>query len=131
MKKLTFILLLVLTLALTGCGGDKAYIETVKGIVTAEEILGANNIEDLSVELIRKCGENPAKNDIKWLIEGETKDGKMVVAEYNNNKVFIPTIKNGDYVEIMPINIYVINSQGKRFNLVNILIEDAFSGFNF
>ena len=36
----------------------------------------------------------------KWEIEGETKDGKVVIAFNNNIRVKIETVKNGDYIEV-------------------------------
>ena len=36
----------------------------------------------------------------KWEIEGETKDGKVVIASNDNIRVKIETVKNGDYIEV-------------------------------
>lgn len=41
----------------------------------------------------------PEKKEITWEVEGETKDGKVVVAYNDKILVKIQTVKNGDYIE--------------------------------
>ena len=120
MKK--YLLLLLLALFLIGCGTNSDYIETTKSIILPNKILNANSIEDLTKEILGVAsGENVEKDKIKWEVQGNTKNGKVIIATFKNNVVHIPVEKDGDYIEVYPINIYVITSDKEKLNLGDIL----------
>ncbi|MBC2855437.1 MAG: hypothetical protein RSD40_01905 [Bacilli bacterium] len=126
MKKLLIILGLIFVF--TGCfNTDEKYISTVKGIVLSEQIIGANNVEELVVNLLKiESKQNVVAKDVVWKIDGDTNDGKIVLAEYSGYKVYIPTFKNGDYIETIPNNIYMITKTGERKNLPSIIMSGFF-----
>lgn len=132
MKKILLLLAIILTVLFTGCGMmDSAYIETVQGIVTPQEILGTNNLKDLTIELLERSSGTVDEKNVKWEIEGKTKEGKVVVAKYAGNKVVIPTKKDGDYIQVLPAEIYIITSEGQRINLLSIMMDDFTKNLDF
>ena len=130
MKKLLLCLMLLCAL-FTGCTSDEDYIETVKNI-PIQNILESNTTEELAVNFIRKTTnlQNVNTSNLKWSIEGETSKGKMVIAQYNQNKVYFDTIKNGDYIEYMPIEVYIITNEKKKITLAEIMYNDIVDDFS-
>ena len=131
MKKVLLILSLLLTFLFTGCGSDNNYISTVKSIPISEQVLGCSTTEDLAVKFIEmSLGEKISKSQLNWEIEGKTKNGKMVVAEYKGNKVYFSTVKNGDYIQYSPLTTYLVTSNGKRITLTEIVFNNALKEFS-
>lgn len=58
--------------------------------------------KDEIIYLLEQGGVTIPENitSTKWEIEGETKDGKVVIASNDNIRVKIETVKNGDYIEV-------------------------------
>lgn len=132
MRKIILVLSIFFTFLFSSCGMmDSAYIETVQGIVTPQEILGTNNLKDLTIELLERSSGTVDEKNVKWEIEGKTKEGKVVVAKYAGNKVVIPTKKDGDYIQVLPAEIYIITSEGQRINLLSIMMDDFTKNLDF
>ena len=98
MKK--YLLLLLLALFLIGCGTNSDYIETTKSIILPNKILNANSIEDLTKEILGVAsGENVEKDKIKWEVQGNTKNGKVVsnmkIKNVKNSGKKRPTCRGG------------------------------------
>ena len=89
MKK--YLLLLLLALFFIGCGTNSDYIETTKSIILPNKILNANSIEDLTKEILGVAsGENVEKDKIKWEVQGNTKNGKVIIATFKKNASLFP-----------------------------------------
>ena len=58
--------------------------------------------KDEIIYLLEQSGVTIPENitSTKWEIEGETKDGKVIIASNDNIRVKIETVKNGDYIEV-------------------------------
>lgn len=58
--------------------------------------------KDEIIYLLEQGGVTIPENitSTKWEIEGETKDGKVIIASNDNIRVKIETVKNGDYIEV-------------------------------
>lgn len=129
MKKIIFLFLLLCTL-LGGCSSDKTYIDTLKKVPT-ENILESKTTEELAVNFIKVITKsedvNPSK--LKWEVEGNTKNGKVVIAEYNQNKVYFNTTENGDYVEYVPLEVYMITSENEKISLAEAMYSNLLDDF--
>lgn len=127
MKKLKFLLLFLSLLFLFSCD-DNNYIDTVKSISTNEEIVINNyscqTIDDITVALFKAAYPNDDLNSIrnssKWEIEGDLSNGKMIKVSYKKADVFIPAYKEGDYVQVFPIEIK-LKSNNKTFSLIDFI----------
>lgn len=117
MKRI-LVFIIFMTFLLVGCSSDTDYIETVKGI-PIEEILKSSTTEELAANIIKKAtnSQNITTSSLKWSIEGNTENGKVVIAEYEGNKVYFQTIKNGDYIQYYPKDVYIITKNKKRVTL--------------
>lgn len=128
MKKLLGILVFIIFLVGCS-SEDKDYINTVKGMTFdsgktvetyVEEQMALGEFELLNSDIIvnsftyiytlmndeqlnevfrNSDVKMPKKKEITWKVEGETKDGKIVIAYNDTILVKIQTIKNGDYIE--------------------------------
>ena len=58
--------------------------------------------KDEIIYLLEQGGVTIPENitSTRWEIEGETKDGKVIIASNDNIRVKIETVKNGDYIEV-------------------------------
>lgn len=130
MKKILLMLLLLCTL-LVGCGSDEEYIESVKNI-PIQNILESNTTEELAANFIKKAtnSQDISVLDLKWSVEGKTEKGKMIVAQQGQNKVYFNTIRNGDYVEYIPLEVYIITSDNKKITLGEILYNNFMNDFS-
>ena len=130
MKKILLLLLLLCTL-LVGCSSDEEYIESVKNI-PIQNLLGSSTTEELAANFINKAtnSEDVTVLDLKWSVEGKTEKGKMIIAQQGQNKVYFNTARNGDYVEYMPLEVYIITSDNKKITLGEILYNDFMNDFS-
>ena len=64
---------------------------------------------------------NINKEKIKWEVQGNTKNGKVITAAFKNHVVHIPVENDGDYIEVTPVNIYVITDGKEKISLSDIL----------
>lgn len=129
MKKIFLFFTLVLSLVLTGCTSDKDYIDTVKSIVV-EDVLYSNTTEELAVNAIGiAINKKIDVSELTWKVDGKTRDGKVIVADYNNNKVYFTTVKNGDYIEYTYSDIYIITAENKKITLNELYYTDVVNSF--
>ncbi len=88
MKKIFLFLTLALSLVLTGCSNDQDYIDAVKSIVV-EDVLYSNTTEELAANAIGiATNQKIDVSQLTWKVDGKTRDGKVIVADYNNNRVY-------------------------------------------
>lgn len=80
-----------------------------KNIIHAIESMQFGNVKPFK-EYLKSKNLNVAKitpEDIVWEIEGNTKEGKMVLAKYQNYVICIDTTDDGDYVSASIDDIYM------------------------
>lgn len=129
MKKIFLFLTLALSLVLTGCGSDQEYIDTVKSIVV-EDVLYSNTTEELAANAISIATNQKIDiSQLTWKVDGKTRDGKVIVADYNNNRVYFTTVKNGDYIEYTYADIYIITAENKKLTLNELYYTDVVNSF--
>lgn len=129
MKKIFLFLTLALSLVLTGCSNDQDYIDAVKSIVV-EDVLYSNITEELAANAIGiATNQKVDVSQLTWKVDGKTRDGKVIVADYNNNRVYFTTVKNGDYIEYTYADIYVITAENKKLTLNELYYTDVVNSF--
>lgn len=129
MKKIFLFLTLALSLVLTGCSNDQDYIDAVKSIVV-EDVLYSNTTEELAANVIGiATNQKVDVSQLTWKVDGKTRDGKVIVADYNNNRVYFTTVKNGDYIEYTYADIYIITAENKKLTLNELYYTDVVNSF--
>lgn len=129
MKKIFLFFTLVLSLVLTGCSSDKDYIDTVKSIVV-EDVLYSNTTEQLAANAIGiAINQKIDVSQLTWKVDGKTRDGKVIVADYNNNRVYFTTVENGDYIEYTYDGVYIITAENKKLTLNELYYADVVNSF--
>ncbi|MCF2613294.1 MULTISPECIES: membrane lipoprotein lipid attachment site-containing protein [Fusobacterium] len=129
MKKIFLFLTLALSLVLTGCSNDQDYIDAVKSIVV-EDVLYSNTTEELAANAIGiATNQKVDVSQLTWKVDGKTRDGKVIVADYNNNRVYFTTVKNGDYIEYTYADIYIITAENKKLTLNELYYTDVVNSF--
>lgn len=129
MKKIFLFFTLVLSLVLTGCSSDKDYIDTVKSIVV-EDVLYSNTTEQLAANAIGiAINQKIDVSQLTWKVDGKTRDGKVIVANYNNNRVYFTTVENGDYIEYTYDGVYIITAENKKLTLNELYYADVVNSF--
>lgn len=129
MKKIFLFLTLALSLVLTGCSNDQDYIDAVKSIVV-EDVLYSNTTEELAANAIGiATNQKIDVSQLTWKVDGKTRDGKVIVADYNNNRVYFTTVKNGDYIEYTYADIYIITAENKKLTLNELYYTDVVNSF--
>lgn len=129
MKKIFLFLTLALSLVLTGCSNDQDYIDAVKSIVV-EDVLYSNTTEELAANAIGiATNQKIDVSQLTWKVDGKTRDGKVIVADYNSNRVYFTTVKNGDYIEYTYADIYIITAENKKLTLNELYYTDVVNSF--
>lgn len=129
MKKIFLFLTLALSLVLTGCSNDQDYIDAIKSIVV-EDVLYSNTTEELAANAIGiATNQKVDASQLTWKVDGKTRDGKVIVADYNNNRVYFTTVKNGDYIEYTYADIYIITAENKKLTLNELYYTDVVNSF--
>lgn len=129
MKKIFLFLTLALSLILTGCSNDQDYIDAVKSIVV-EDVLYSSTTEELAANAIGiATNQKVDVSQLTWKVDGKTRDGKVIVADYNNNRVYFTTVKNGDYIEYTYADIYIITAENKKLTLNELYYTDVVNSF--
>lgn len=129
MKKIFLFLTLALSLVLTGCSNDQDYIDAIKSIVV-EDVLYSNTTEELAANAIGiATNQKVDVSQLTWKVDGKTRDGKVIVADYNNNRVYFTTVKNGDYIEYTYADIYIITAENKKLTLNELYYTDVVNSF--
>lgn len=120
---------MALSLVLTGCSNDQDYIDAVKSIVV-EDVLYSNTTEELAANAIGiATNQKIDVSQLTWKVDGKTRDGKVIVADYNNNRVYFTTVKNGDYIEYTYADIYIITAENKKLTLNELYYTDVVNSF--
>lgn len=72
--------------------------------------------KDEIIYLLEQSGVTIPENitSIKWKIEGETKEGKVIIASNDNIRIKIETVKNGDYIEVSADKILTYDKTNNR-----------------
>ena len=72
--------------------------------------------KDEIIYLLEQSGVTIPENitSIKWEIEGETKEGKVIIASNDNIRIKIETVKNGDYIEVSADKILTYDKTNNR-----------------
>lgn len=72
--------------------------------------------KDEIIYLLEQSGVTIPENitSIKWEIEGETKEGKVIIASNDNIRIKIETVKNGDYIEVSANKILTYDKTNNR-----------------
>ncbi len=127
MRKIFIFFVVTLSLLLTSCSNkDDVYIETTKGIVLSKKVLNSGTIEDLANQMLNKATNSKiAKEKIKWEVQGNTSDGKMIIASYDKNIVYIPVVDNGDYIQVSPIEIHVITKENEKMDIQDMIFSNV------
>lgn len=120
----------------TFCGVPKFlqptdYISTVKGIETQipydnqgyERYTGT--IETYAENFFRYFYSDFDKYKVHWSEKGKLENGKLIEARYEEAYIEIRAIKNGDYIEIKPIEIDFHGPDGERYNVINAPVVAA------
>ena len=81
--------------------------------------------------ILRKSGIVLPENiePATWSVEGDIKDGKVLIATNNDIKVRIETVKNGDYIETSTDKIEVFNKESNKL-ITKDELEAAFGLYN-
>ena len=72
--------------------------------------------KDEIIYLLEQSGVTIPENitSIKWEIEGETREGKVIIASNDNIRIKIETVKNGDYIEVSADKILTYDKTNNR-----------------
>ena len=120
MKK--YFLLFLTALFLIGCGTNSDYIETTKSIILPNKLLNASSVEDLTKEILTAVsGEDVNKEKIKWEVQGNTKNGKVITAAFKNHVVHIPVENDSKKIKKKTVKNNVIKNKKKKISLSDIL----------
>ena len=120
MKK--YFLFFLMVLFFISCGTNSDYIETTKSIIFPNKILNVSSVEDVTREVLSIVSQESVEKDrIKWEVQGNTKNGKIITAAFEKNVVHIPVEKNGDYIEVNPADIYVVTDDKEKITLIDII----------
>ncbi len=126
MKKKIGLLIFFIFLAWKGFNifQESYHIDVLKSIPNPVQTFEVNTTEELAAKLISaEEGTNIPVEYLKWETEGKIEGGKVFYAEYNGNKVYFRVRKNGDYIEYLPIETYIVTKRGERFTLAQIIFE--------
>lgn len=98
--------------------------------------------KDEIIYLLEQGGVTIPENitSTKWEIEGETKDGKVIIASNDNIRVKIETVKNGDYIEVSTDKILTYDKASNKMitqeelsgalELYNLAIKHGYTNSN-
>lgn len=98
--------------------------------------------KDEIIYLLEQGGVTIPENitSTKWEIEGETKDGKVIIASNDNIRVKIETVKNGDYIEVSTDKILTYDKASNKMitqeelngalELYNLALKHGYSNSN-
>ena len=77
-------------------------------------------VEDLVYGFLKSNYNDITKEDIKWEKLGNLDNGQMLQASYKDAYVKIRAIKNGDFVEITPLELDFKAKDGNRYNIMDL-----------
>ena len=104
------------------------YIKTVKGIEINSPDYNSKDmitIENLVYGFLKANYDEVTKEDIKWEKLGNLDNGQLLKASFKDASVEIRAIKNGDFVEIKPIELDFRGKNGKRYNILDVPFKNV------
>lgn len=99
------------------------YIKTVKNIEINSPDYNSKDmisIENLVYGFLKVNYSEVRKEDIKWEELGNLDNGKLIKASFKDAFVEIRANKNGDFIEILPIELDFRDKNGDRYNILNV-----------
>ena len=104
------------------------YIETVKKIEINSPDYNNNkmiNLENLVYSFLKTNYDDVTKENITWEEEGKLENGALIKASYKDAFVEIRAIKNGDFIEVKPIEIDFRDKNSNRYNILNVPFKNV------
>ena len=104
------------------------YIETVKKIEINSPDYNNNkmiNLENLVYSFLKTNYDDVTKENITWEEEGKLENGALIKASYKDAFVEIRAIKNGDFIEVKPIEINFRDKNSNRYNILNVPFKNV------
>ena len=115
---------LVILISFSTCNFNTTdYIDTVKKIEVNSPNYNSKDmitVEDLVYGFLKSNYNDITKEDIKWEKLGNLDNGQMLKASYKDAYVKIRAIKNGDFVEITPLELDFKAKDGNRYNIMDL-----------
>ena len=115
---------LVILISFSTCNFNTTdYIDTVKKIEVNSPNYNSKDmitVEDLVYGFLKSNYNDITKEDIKWEKLGNLDNGQMLQASYKDAYVKIRAIKNGDFVEITPLELDFKAKDGNRYNIMDL-----------
>lgn len=115
---------LVILLSFSACDFNTTdYIGTVKKIEVSSPDYNSKDmitIEDLVHGFLKANYNEVTKEDIKWEKLGDLNNGQMIKASYKDAYAKIEAIKNGDFIQVRPIEIDFRGRNGERYNFIDL-----------
>lgn len=99
------------------------YIGTVKKIeINSPDLYSKDmiTIEDLVHGFLKANYNEVSKDDIKWEKLGNLDNGQLLQASYKEASVKIRAMKNGDFVQVRPIEIEFKSKDGNRYSFFDV-----------
>ena len=122
-KFLNAIFYLVILLSFSACDFNTTdYIGTVKKIEVSSLDYNSKDIitvEDLVYDFLKSNYSDVTKENIKWEKLGNLDNGQMLQASFKDAYVKIRAIKNGDFVEITPLELDFRDKDGNKYNIMD------------
>ena len=115
---------LVILISFSACNFNTTdYIDTVKKIEVNSPNYNSKDmitVEDLVYGFLKSNYNDITKEDVKWEKLGNLDNGQMLQASYKEAYVKIRAIKNGDFVEITPLELDFKTKDGNRYNIMEL-----------
>ena len=115
---------LVILISFSACNFNTTdYIDTVKKIEVNSPNYNSKDmitVEDLVYSFLKSNYNDITKEDVKWEKLGNLDNGQMLQASYKDAYVKIRAIKNGDFVEITPLELDFKAKDGNRYNIMEL-----------
>lgn len=115
---------LVILISFSACNFNTTdYIDTVKKIEVNSPDYNSKDmitVENLVYGFLKSNYNDITKEDVKWEKLGNLDNGQMLQASYKDAYVKIRAIKNGDFVEITPLELDFKGKDGNRYNIMDV-----------
>ncbi|MGP1430088.1 MAG: hypothetical protein ACTTJX_07645 [Fusobacterium sp.] len=132
-KFFNVIFYLVILIFMIACKPDDLlnttdYIGTVKKIEINSPDYNSKNmitIQTLVYGFIKASYDEVTIEDIKWEKLGNLDNGQLIKASFKDASVEIRAIKNGDFVEIKPIELDFRDKNGNKYNILDVPFKNV------
>lgn len=104
------------------------YIGTVKKIEINSPDYNSKSmitVETLVYGFLKANYDDVTKDDIKWEKVGNLDNGQLIKASFKDASVEIRAIKNGDFVEIKPIELDFRDKNGNKYNILDVPFKNV------